>query len=373
VRYYKIVISNSSGAAVKTWTSHPNGNQAPPDPGALMIELDAFNAWQGTPLPGSYVRIWGISLDDINQARNLNGMDVSVYGGMGKGLPLANPAEAGLLIQGHIQQAFANWVGTTMTLDIIMVAGTITAGTAAPQNIHFDWPAGQQMAQAIRNTLSILLPKATLNINIDPKLVLPNTETHFAATIGQLAEYFTEISRKVINTGPALAGQFNTPNNALSTYPGVQVHIDGPTVTVADGTTQATPKAISIFDLIGQPTWIGFNIIQVTCVMRGDVKVGDFITLPKTRATITPASYSAYSQERQDIIFQGTFYVMKVHHVGNYKSPDALAWVTVFDAITQTQTTDGQASIPTASAPENPLVPSGPRDVSVSIGDLTVQ
>jgi len=220
-----------------------------------------------------------------------------------------------------------------------------------------NWPAGQKMATMVQNTLQAIFPKAKLNVNINPNLVLPNTEAHFAATLGQLAEYFIEISRKIVNTGPALTGQFNTPNTALSTYPGVQVHVDGATVNVFDGSQPSSPKQVTIFDLVGQPTWVSFNVIQVTCVMRADIKVGDFIKLPQTRAIVTATSFSTYSQERQDLIFQGTFMVTQVHHVGNYKSPDTLAWVTVFDAILQAQTdANNQASIPTTSSPTSPLI-----------------
>jgi hypothetical protein len=303
----------------------------PPDPGALKVEIDAFQGPQHTPLPGSHVRLWGISLDDIGQAANLNGCDLVLRGGMGKGLPLANPTEAGILIQGNIQQAFANWIGTTMTLDLIIVAGSVAAGTGAAQNFLVNWSAGQTMATMLQNTLSALFPNAKLNINISNLLKLSYTEGHFAATWGQFAQYLIDQSRRIMNTGPALTGQFNTPNNAQSTYPGVQVHLDGGNINVFDGTQPSQPKQVTIYDLVGQPTWIGPKTIQVTCVMRGDLSIDDFITLPPTRAIVTAASLSPYSQQRQDILFQGTFQINKVHHVGNYKDPGALSWVTVFD------------------------------------------
>ncbi len=101
----------------------------------------------------------------------------------------------------------------------------------------------------------------------------------------------------------------------------------------------------------GITTWISFNVIQITCVMRADIKVGSFVKLPQTRAIITATSFSAYSQERQDLIFQGTFMITQVHHVGNYKSPDALAWVTVFDATLQPA-----GSVPTTDSPSSPLL-----------------
>jgi len=356
MRYYDLQVANSSGTLTKHWTSHPNGLSNPPDAGALKVEIDAYNGSQTMPLPGSWVRVWGISLADIGQAADLNNKDLVVRGGMGKGLPLANPTQAGVLIQGRIQQAFANWIGTTMTLDLIVVAGSVAAGTGAAQNFVMNWPAKTKMSTALTNMLTPLFPSAKLNINISEQLQNSYNELHYIGTWGQLADYLLQQSRRILNTGPALVGQWNTPNNALSQYPGVQVHLDGKSINVFDGTTQAKAKQISLYDLVGQPTWIGPQTIQATCVMRGDINVGDFIKLPPTRAIVTSASLSSYSKQRQDLIFQGVFMVNKVHHVGNYKDPGPLSWVTVLDAAIQVQTDSaGQASIQTD--PNPPLKP----------------
>ena len=44
-------------------------------------------------------------------------------------------------------------------------------------------------------------------------------------------------------------------------------------------TPQTKTVDIKFTDLIGQPTWVANNIIQTTVVMRGDVKIGDQITV----------------------------------------------------------------------------------------------
>jgi hypothetical protein len=356
------VTTPGSTTTVKHWTSHPNGLLQPPDPGALKVEIDVFNVGQGTPLPGSFVRIWGISLDDIGRASDLNGCDLVLRGGMGKGLPLANPNQAGILIEGHVQQAFANWVGTTMTLDLLLVAGTISSGTGAAVNAAVHWPPNTPMSTMLQNLLLQLFPGGTFLINISQNLVLPYLEKHFAGTLQQLGQYLTDISRRIVNTGPAGQGAWNTPNNSQSAYPGVQMVVEGSTVRVVDGTVASTPKTIVISDLVGQPTWIAPSTIQVNLVMRGDLHVGDFITLPPTRAIVTAASQSQQSQQRQDIIFQGTFMITKIHDVGNYKDPGPLSWVTVVDAfILVNSNANGTASLNdgTSSGQPNQNQPSG--------------
>lgn len=360
MRYYDIQIK---GKRSKRWTSHPSGIQSPPDPGALKVEFDIFQSGQHGPIPGTHVRVWGIALEDIGRASDFNGAQVDIRGGMGKGLPLANPKLAGLLVGGTIQQAFANWVGTTMTLELIMVQGTPTAGTGAAQNIVVDWPKQQPMSTMLNNLLPRLFPGKKLDINISPKLVLPYHEHHFAGTVPQLAEYLIEQSRRILLTGPALTGQWNTPNNALSTYSGVQMVLEGERVRVFDGTKPSEPKQITIYDLVGQPTWIGPQTIQITLVMRGDLNVGDTITLPPTRAVVTAAAQSqAASQSRQDILFQGSFLINYIHHVGNYKDPGALSWVTVVDASVNTQKgADGKVKSNTGESTGTPnqLSPKG--------------
>jgi hypothetical protein len=361
LRYYDIKVTNAGGTQVEHWTSHPNGPLQPPDPGALKVEIDATITYEGSANIGSLVRVWGISLADIAQANNLTECDISVLGGMGKGLPLANPAEAGTLFTGKIQKAFANWVGTTMTLDMICYAGTSASGVAAPTNITFNAPAGSPLGTAIQNTIETAMPGANLTVKVDPSLVLPNAETHFCATFGQFADYIVGLSRRIVNSGPALYGAFNTQYTSDSVYPGVQISIVGNNVTVTDGTQpQQAAGVIAPYDLIGQPTWLGSATIQATLVMRGDLKPGAVVTLPQTRAIVTAASNSQAAQMKQSIVFQGAYSVIKIHHVGDYKDPGALSWVTVVDLVSNQQPVagaPGQYQTQTSDAPSSTTLP----------------
>jgi hypothetical protein len=91
-RYYSIVITSQSGTVITppgaaggsqaTYTSYVNGAV---QPNALDMEMDVSVASFDTPAgqgdTGSIVRIWGISLQEITQAFNLNNNLISVYGG----------------------------------------------------------------------------------------------------------------------------------------------------------------------------------------------------------------------------------------------------------------------------------------------------
>ena len=109
MRYYKIVITDEGGDIKKQWSSL-DGTTGNPIMGALNIEIDVPMAPLGVPAGDAYVRICGISLLGVGQSANLNGLYLAAYGGMSKGLPLANPEQNGLLVKGQIFQAFGNWL-----------------------------------------------------------------------------------------------------------------------------------------------------------------------------------------------------------------------------------------------------------------------
>lgn len=248
MRYYSIVITNKdgkappnfqavAGASVQgaTFTSFVNGQSVP---GALNIELDIPVAPFHAPAGFGLVRIWGISLQQIAQAADLNGMSIAVYGGMQKGLPLANPQQSGLLAQGTITQAFGNWEGTSQTLDLIFGASDGTA--AAPANVTHNWQKGTACQDAIKSAISTAFPKCTVDVNVSSKLVLPETDVGFYGTLGEYASYLFQMSRSILGT---------------ANYVGVHVAQTGQKITVYDGTgTQQDPRQIVFQDLIGQPT-----------------------------------------------------------------------------------------------------------------------
>jgi hypothetical protein len=69
------------------------------------------------------------------------GMEIEIRTGMGKGLPLAKPSQAGPIMKGSNFQPFGNWTGTAMTLELVLVATTGPDGR--PVAISFDWQSRQ--------------------------------------------------------------------------------------------------------------------------------------------------------------------------------------------------------------------------------------
>lgn len=311
MRYYDIRITEpDSGKLIQQYTSHPNGKF---DPNALMVEMDIPVASFHTPMNGaSFVRIWGIPLQQISQANDLFQKSIEIYGGMKKGLPLANPSQSGLLVKGTIYPAFGNWIGVDMTLDLTIIGST--GSPDDPKNIVLEWRAGIPLSQAISTTLSTAFPSLKQSIQISPNLVLPNDEVGFYHSMQEFTEIIHGLSKMIIG----------------GDYPGVSITLINNTIYVQDGTQPPKAKKIAFDDLIGQPTWVQSQTIQVSCVMRADLSIDDVVTLPNVPAGfgITQNAGTA-PQYRNSSAFQGSFRINGVRHVGNSRQPTALSWLTV--------------------------------------------
>lgn len=330
MRYYDLKITKSDGSIFKEYTSLLSPGKT--NPSALNIEFDIYVANLAQPTGLSLIRVWGISLQDMSL--DFTNMNIQLMGGMQKGLPLANPAESGLLVTGSIFQFYTNWKELEQNISFVFsppVGGTDSSSPAAfgadlnttnsaPKNIILHWMAGTPLSNALRTTLSNAFPGYTLNINLNANLVLNWTQKGVYQTLPQLMNILNGISKSIIG----------------GDYPGISISISGNTLNVFDGTSQTTPKNIAFTDLIGQPTWINFNTIQLQLVMRGDLTLSDFIMLPQT---LTVNSQAALYNYRNNLALQGVFQIIQIRHVGNFRNPSANAWITVVDAITQASAT----------------------------------
>lgn len=282
-------------------------------PNALDVSFDIPVTDFATPMSGAFVRVFGIDLQTITQASDFNLMDIKVYGGMQRGLPLARPAQAALLAAGTIQQSVGNWVGTEMTLDLYFTSGKTKPET--PVNLTINWRAGMLMADAIRDTLLTAFPGYTALINISPRLRLPQDQPGYYENLLQFARFCKNVSLGIIRD----AG-----------YPGVRVTLKERQFIVQDASTRRAPKTIDFTDLVGQITWLSANRVSITTVMRGDIEAGDFVSLPPAGQTFSlPQSQS---QARARDPFAGVFQIDNARHTGQFRGESGTNWVTTFQA-----------------------------------------
>ena len=316
-RYYEIALSGSniggSTGAARTWSSYPNGKN---DPGALNVELDLLSGYLGIPagdIGSSTITIEGVPLSDLLQANQFAGMNVSVKGGMKKGLPLANPSQSGLLLQGQIFQSFGNWAGTDMNLNFVVLPALHTY--ANPGNFVLNWQKGQSLADALNVTLQTAIPQYARSINISDKYATSGT-LHACSSLSALSQFVQRLT-------------------AQQYPPGVNIgKLAGNTVVVSDASNATAAVQLSFFDLVGQPKWIQPDIMQFTTVMRADIQIDTYVKMPdqlqNLPGIVNTAASSFPSSLKYQSTFKGTFIVQSVRHVGNFRDPNGSSWVSIF-------------------------------------------
>jgi hypothetical protein len=344
-RYYDITISDTLNGPPITvpslafgqpgtparWTSHPNGKF---DPAAQEVEFDFAVLPHGQPTQnGAFLRIWGVDLGTMQRASIFGpqpgtgapGKYIRMLGGMQAGLPLANPAQAGMLLQGRVWQSYGNWRGTDQTLDLLVLNAPATL--TAPTNIAFTWEKGATLASALPSVLSVAFPGMKQQIAISPQIVAQAREVGVYSSTNELAQFLLSIT-KSIGAG------------AIPNYPGVSLVAQNGTIRASDGTEVQTPKQIVFTDLIGQPTWLGgdqnFGVISVQTVLRADIQAFDTIKLPPELSQT--GSYvlnqpNSFANFRNASAIQGSFFVQSIRHLGKSRSPDGTQWSSTFNCV----------------------------------------
>lgn len=336
MRFYEITLyPPGSTTAVRTWSSFPGGQF---DPGALNVEFDLTVAPYATPVGGQSITIEGISIADLMQPQQFAprivngvqqpGMTFVLKGGMGKGLPFANPAQQGTLLKGQIWQAFGNWEGTEMSLDFVINPGGFDSDN--PGNFVLHWQAGQPLSTALQNCLSVAYPGNPLSINISDQLVQSATEVHLCSTLEELSQYVQEVTH----------GQFLGAN-----YPGVNITMQAGALSVFDNTWQPSTVQLNFTDLVGQPTWIDVNTLQVKLIMRGDLQIGTAVKMPTglsgQAGQVLTSGNSLPSSTNYLTTFSGSFQIIEVRHIGNFRAGDGGSWVTVINCVPYTAPANG--------------------------------
>lgn len=302
---------------IRTFSSFkiPGVTSSGANPGALNVEFDIPTFRQAQPAGNATLKIWGISLGDISQASNFNGRTITIWGGMAKGLPLANPSQYGILLTGTINQCFGNWQDTNQTLDFVITV--LTSGDNGQSNLAGTWKQGQTLGSEAANTLLTIFKNTTITDNTSTDVKLTADEPFFYQNITQFAQVINELSIYAMGNNP--------------TYQGINIAIKDKEIILYDGTKKTPSRAIQFIDLIGQPTWHSLYTVQFKCVLRFDLNVGDYISLPDGQQKLQA---KVQSQFKNVCVFFGDMQISSVRHIGNFRQPSGDNWVTVIEAYT---------------------------------------
>jgi len=333
LRYYDIAISQPGpggltyqtgnglgftlGNGGTTFTSLlPNGQT---NPNALQVEFDFPVSNVHQPTGQFFARIWGVGLPMIGQASQLAGMDIVIRAGMKKGLPLANPDQSGIILEGSIFQSYGNWIGAEQHIDLVF-----NSNESVP-DVKFSsyWNPGTPAIDFITRTLNASFPGFAVVPNIIATLTPPSSAFFFYQDFTAFAQWVEEYTQKI---GAQWSG------NPL--YPGVRMRLRSSSKKIYVFDNPDQNHNIAFQDLIGQPTWIGPNQMNFKTVLRADIDVGNSITFPQgvqQPFAITATQTSPGAPASSKTVFQGMFEVNKIHHFANFRQPDSMSWNTTFD------------------------------------------
>lgn len=275
---------------------------------ALRVELDVPIYTYGEPAGQAHIKISGVDYGDIQSSSDLNDADITVYGGMAAGLPLANPQQAGILVKGSVWQAYGNWLGHDVSLELFIVA------RKPDSNLSFTWSQGTSLESAVRQVLKIAYPSATVTGGYDASLVYTEDQPFAYSNLQQFARFVLDTSKTIITSAD---------------YRGAQIVQTATGFALFDGTSQPKAKPISYLDLVGNATWLEPGLMQFMCPMRADLIPGDVVTMPVGSNQVQTAS--GLARARQQTAFQGDFQISRIRHLGDSRQLSAESWVTVVD------------------------------------------
>ena len=315
MRYYNIVITNQEKVQLAQFSSlAPNGWE---NGAALKVDLSIPVAPFSAPQGAAYIKIYGVGFPELTQASNFNNSSIKVYVGMTKGLPLANPKQIGLVLTGTITQAFGNWQGNEVTLDLIINA--YQGSPSNPVNISAEWTKDQTLETCVRNALNVAYKNPNITGNYSNNLIFTETQSGIYQDLQQFSDVVVKISKTInINSNYIGAQITSLPDNSFYLYDGTGLG------------SLTNPIQISYLDLIGNATWIQFNTMQIKLVMRGDLTLGSYIQMPKGLNTLN--SVNSFSQYRDKTAFQNKYQIQSIRHVGSSRQLSANDWATVVEA-----------------------------------------
>ena len=315
MRYYDITISNpDTKKVIRTFSTLKTNGDYNPSGLRAYFDLPANNYAQ---LAGNgIVRLWGVSYEDLTHTQDLNNALISISVGMSQGLPLAKPQQKGLVFSGYVWQAFGNWQGTEITLDLIV--SNLTSSEQAA-NLTFTCAKGANIKNSIVQTLKNAYGKQ--GYTVDGESQLSSTLIAKQDLFGQY-QNIVQFATAMYALGKSL--------NPDPTYPSVNITTVGTVFYLWDSTKQSLIKNIEFTDMIGNATWSAQGLISFKTVMRADLAVNQYIQMPKSSNVINVPN--SFSQFRNNVSFPNKFNIYSLRHLGDSRQPDADSWCTVVQA-----------------------------------------
>lgn len=99
------------------------------DPNAQQVEFQIIPYDSSTPAENSVLTVYGVSWQQIQACNQLNGLPITVLGGMSPGLPLATfqAQRPKLILNGTILSCWGNWIGNETSIGFAFAPASMSS------------------------------------------------------------------------------------------------------------------------------------------------------------------------------------------------------------------------------------------------------
>ncbi len=137
----------------------------------LHVEFDFEVTGLDVVRSGTMLAIYGLPIDMLKQSVNLAGCLVRMKAGFVAGLPLANKDQQGEIIYGEVYLAYANWIGTNQTLNLVINPTVRKTDDGKPFFIEGDGRTGEKVGEVISRALQKAFPNKLIDCTVSDSLV----------------------------------------------------------------------------------------------------------------------------------------------------------------------------------------------------------
>lgn len=326
MRYYRLLLDGQELCA-----------QNAKNPTGLQIQFNIQTMNEGDTA-NSEITVYNPPLWMFGEYMKLYNKKIELYAGV-TATPISNligiePAKQDLIVSGFIGAVFPDWNDANMQLTFILnqvpqyaskADGSVDF-TKSPGGYQFRTKSGDSAAPAIKEALDKVAPGVPLVDRTDGATIpIPCTAPVF--TVTGLASIVSAWGLILM-----YSGQGYILNTRASPAYGQEV-------------------ALKKQDFLCQPSALGVSEMAITTFIRGDIRMGDLITMPEDMFVgVTNLAGSIANSTGLDdylrttgrnlfTLFSGKWLVNKIWHVGDLRNTDVQSWATHFNVVKYNEST----------------------------------
>lgn len=282
---------------------------SPNNQNALRITFD-LRTYTNIETQGAIISVYNLPQSFYQNQSQLVDKRIQLYAGFSPTSQLLRrleikPVLNTLLLSGYISNTIGDYPNNKIDL---IISSTPIKTQDKTKGVLFDLKKGESVKQKIKSALKSLYPLSQVNI-------------------GGIESVAVENMIKTLYSNSDL-------NDIAATY-GILIYTDFQGFYIADRNPKGSefpPIEISQNEIVGNPTYADFSTINLTLLMRGDLKLGTLISIPTAIfATVSPNQNYIVNAPRSFI--SGKFLITKIWHIGDSANENPQSWVTNIQAV----------------------------------------